>query len=337
MTYRANTDAIGFTSLPEDVEVHRYGHNAMASKFELILPNVDGSFAEGVAAEAFEEIDRLELELSRFVESSDISQINDRGAAEPVPVGLAALECLQAAVALHRETRGAFDITLGALLPGKHWEEEDWPAPPPELPKHEPTLFDGLDGGGGVSGMDAIRIDPEGKTVALGADGIELDLGGIGKGYAIDQVVKLLRDWSVDHALVHAGESSVFAVGTVPGDDAWPLALRDPAAPERTAGAARVRDQSVSGSGLLRRGHHIIDPSSGGAAWGRLGAWSLASSATVSDALSTALMLMGSDPINRLCEARPDVGALVLDETPEGRHAQPFGRWNQVAVQGERE
>jgi thiamine biosynthesis lipoprotein len=157
------------------------------------------------------------------------------------------------------------------------------------------------------------------------ADDVQVDLGGIGKGYAIDRVVASLRDWSIDAGLIHSGQSSVYALRNPPGCEQWSIALRDPANHAETIGRAALKDAALSGSGRALHGDHIIDPRSGRPVTDRLGAWALAQSAALSDALATALMVMSPQEIERYCHTRPGISALVVFEAAGTRRELRFG------------
>jgi thiamine biosynthesis lipoprotein len=133
-------------------------------------------------------------------------------------------------------------------------------------------------------------------------------------------MAELLRESCVERALVHSGQSSVVAVGSPPGGDAWSLGLRDPADDTRAIGAFRLRGgRSLSGSGRELHGAHILDPRTGRPAEGALGTWAAAPSAALADALSTAFMAMPADEVAEHCAERADVSGMVVSaggETP---------------------
>ncbi|GAG26710.1 unnamed protein product, partial [marine sediment metagenome] len=95
---------------------HRFSHEAMATTFEIFILHPDTHYAEQAAWAAFDELDRLEEQLSRFIENSDISRINILATNQPLQIGLAAFECLQLSARIYTETNGAFDITVGTLM-----------------------------------------------------------------------------------------------------------------------------------------------------------------------------------------------------------------------------
>lgn len=299
----------------------RFPHDAMGTTFEIIILGEDRDYAQAAARAAFDELDGLERELSRFVETSDVSRISRLGAGEPVRVGVGAFECLELASRVHEETGGAFDVSIGRLL--SCWlSREGRPRTPSE---------DELARAGERVGMRWVTTNEQDHSVGLGTSGVELDLGGIGKGYALDRMAALLGEWSIETALLHAGESSFLAVGSPPGEEGWLLGLRDPEDDARSLGSVRLRDRAVSGSGRLLRGRHIIDPRTGLPAEGALSAWAAAPTAALSDALSTAFMVMSAGEVEEYCRRRPEASGALLPAGPEGRRMVRFGERDEFA------
>jgi thiamine biosynthesis lipoprotein len=254
----------------------------MATVFEVLCVHDDERYARQAAAAAFEVVDRLESELSRFVGNSDISRINALAAGETAQVSPSTMECLETARRLYDLTGGAFDVSIG-------------------------------------SGLDRLELVPDEFAVRAGADGIRLDLGGIGKGYAVDRMAEVLEEWEVRRALVHGGFSSVLALEVPPGRDGWPLTL---SAPGEGAVLARVSAcQRVFSASGTRRGDHIRDPRTSGAvhdraAWVSLprdGGWP----ASVAEGLSTAFIILPVEEVAGLCRREPGIEAWLVREPAE--------------------
>jgi len=272
MTDGGATFGLGATRSRPDV--HRFSHDAMNTVFEVHCAHEDARYAQQAAAAAFAVVDRLEQDLSRFVANSDISRINALARGQATRVSPTTLECLAVARHLYDVTLGAFDISIG-------------------------------------TGLEALDLDPETHTVHARRDGVRLDLGGIGKGYAIDRVAELMGEWEVESALVHGGFSSVLALEAPPGEGGWPLSLSTPGGGEVLVQlSARRRAFGASGT---RKGAHIHDPRTGRAVAGRA-AWvsverrssAGGSPAAVADGLSTACMVLNKEEIRDLC--RDDTG-----------------------------
>lgn len=295
----------------------------MATTYEILIYHEDAAYAQQAAWEAFRLLDQLEQELSRFIENSDISRINNLPARQPLPLGLAAFECLDRCAQLSDETGGAFDITIGPLL--DCWLNEDKTG---RIPSDEELVQARQ-----RTGTHLYQLDAAEHTVELLASPLRIDLGGFGKGYAVDRLAELLREWSIDVALIHGGSSSVLALGAPPGTAGWPLTLSHPANRQATLAHLHLRDRALSGSGL-EKGPHIIDARSGRPVEGVMAAWTSAVTAATADALSTAFMIMTPEEVAAYCQGRPDSMALLvlhasLPETP-GDHIVPIGPWEEI-------
>jgi thiamine biosynthesis lipoprotein len=177
------------------------------------------------------------------------------------------------------------------------------------------------------TGLEALDLDPETHTVQARRQGIQLDLGGIGKGYALDRVAEVLAEWDVHDALLHGGFSSVLALEPPPGLEGWPLTLSAPGGGEVLVRlSARRRAFSASGT---RKREHIRDPRTGRAVAGRAawvsvpcGSTAGGSPAAVAEALSTACMILREDQIRDLCRDGPGLDAWLLRE-PSTDGAKP--------------
>ncbi len=302
---------------------HRFSHEAMATVFEIVIVHEDGHYAHQAAWEAFRELERLEQELSRFIPNSDISRINNLTAGQPLTIGPAVFECLQLCARISAETSGAFDITVGSLL--NCWLNEDRST---RMPSREE-----LDAASQLTGMNLVQLDEAGHTVQLKAGPVHIDLGGFGKGYAVDRMAELLRDWSIDAALVHGGASSVLALGVPPGIEGWPLTVSSPGDSRQTLAHLSLRDRALSGSGL-QKGQHIIDPRTAQPVEGSVAAWASAPTAATADALSTAFIVMDPEAVNRYCSDHPEVLAMVVHEGQgggdQGDKILRYGPWEEI-------
>jgi len=318
-----STQYIGLANTIDAItSVHRFSHKAMATIYEISIVHEDANYAQQAAYEAFYELDRLEQELSRFIENSDISRINSLPTNQSIQIGLAAFECLECSAQIYKETAGAFDITVGPLL--KCWLNEDKTMRVPSKAELELARRH--------TGIHLLQLDGGKHTVKVLASPVQIDLGGIGKGYAVDKLVELLRDWEIDSALIHGGASSVFALGAPPDTEGWPLTLSSPSNRNKILARLYLRDQTLSGSGL-QKGQHIIDPRTARPVKGNRAAWACATNAATSDALATAFMIMSSDEVEKYCSRNKHVLAMIVtgeDETGTER-AQYIGPWDELS------
>jgi thiamine biosynthesis lipoprotein len=300
-------------------DAHRFSHNAMATVFEIIIIHKDAHYARQAAWAAFDELDKLEQQLSRFIENSDISRINNLTTNQPLQIRLAAFECLQLCVSLYNQTSGAFDVTIGSLMDCWLSEDKTMRTPSKEQLKQARQR----------TGLHLIKLDETDHTVQLLTGPVKVDLGGIGKGYAIDQMAKLLGDWSIDTALINGGCSSVLALRRPHNTKGWHLTLSNPANHRQTLAHLYLQDQAISGSGL-QKGPHIIDPRTAQPARGKRAAWAAAPTAATADALSTAFMVMSPDQIEQYCSNHQDILAMVVAEDRKGKEKiLRYGLWEQ--------
>lgn len=276
------------------MDLCRFRHYAMATTYEIVVPagGEEEQIARSFSNAAFEELDRLEEELSRFRPGSDIWRINETRNGDVVHVGLACFDCLSLAKELHHATQGAFDVTVGPLM--NLWRSADGDLAqvnPEELQVALQRV-----------GTHLFELDPEGLRVRVLHDRLEIDLGALGKGYALDQLAELLEQWNLRNVLLNAGQSTVFATGPGPepkkSTDGWPVTVGSQ--------TIRLRDQALSGSGFAVQGAHLIDPRSGEPIpIEDRRSYAIAPTAALADALSTAFLLMNADEINSLCQKYP--------------------------------
>jgi len=276
---------------PADIGAHRFAHQAMATEFEIFCAHLDREYARQAAWAAFDLLDRMESELSRFIENSDVSRINALAAGASARVNRWTMECLEIARLAYEETAGAFDISLG-------------------------------------SGLDSLQLDPHASTVRATADAVRLDLGGIGKGYAVDRMAEVLRDWDIHQALIHGGCSSVLAMEAPAGFEGWPLTMSDAAGTPFDTVQAKRRAFSASGT---RKGDHILDPRTGKPVRRRLAAWASAeldrgalsasaSPSAVAEAFSTSFMILPAGEVQDICERFPGLEAWLLEPASQPIH-----------------
>jgi len=272
----------------------------MATTFDVIinLDDADETYAAQAAQAVFQEIARLEDELSRFRASSDIYRLGQLKAGESILVGMAAWDCLALAKAMHQETSGAFDITIGPLMNLFITSEGE----PRQVNQ------DVLEKARQIIGSQRFDLEEETMRVTVHATGMIFDLGAMGKGYALDQAADVLQDWKITNFVLNAGDSTILASGAPSGKEAWSITLG--------GGEKRLplTQRAVSGSGFAVKGAHIMNP--------RLftpvpiknrRTYALAPTAALSDALSTAFMVMDKAEIEALCARYEGVEAMELE------------------------
>jgi thiamine biosynthesis lipoprotein len=257
--------------------IHVIEHRAMATTFQVRIANQEKGYAAQAAQAAFAVMNELESHLSRFRASSDISQIAQLLPGEQLRLSESTFACLDIAKKMERATGGAFSAAPAAL--------KSQPAAPQWtlLPKEF-----------------SIRCD-RGK--------LEFDLGAIGKGFALDRMAEVLREWDCPAFLLVAGGSSILAGDPPAANAGWSCGLGDENASQRYW----LRNCSLSGSGLAVKGRHIFDPRTGQPAQRESRAWALTETAAESDALSTAAMVLTKNEITAVL-AREKSWLVFLNE-----------------------
>lgn len=298
--------------------LNRFSHSAMATTYEIFIPHKDSRYAEQAAHAAFSELDKLESELSRFIENSDINRINNLPANQPLVVGLDTFDCLKHCLEISCQTEGAFDITIGFLY--NCWRNDDKSL---RKPSRAEISFARKH-----TGSNLLKLDESSYSVELITAPIKIDLGAFGKGYAVDRMADMLGQWSIDTALIHGGFSSVFAIGCPSGQKGWPITLSYPRDSQNILSHLNLSNYSFSGSGL-QKGPHIINPRTGKPVENRIAAWSCAPSAALADALSTAFMVMSATEVKQFCAAHSDILAMLIDK--KGKIVR-FGNWDQFII-----
>jgi FAD:protein FMN transferase len=285
----------------------RYSHHAMATVFETFIHGEDPLYAQQAAQEAFHEVDRLEQELSRYIPNSDISCLNALAPSGKMMLAPDAFECLCLALRYSAETSGAFDVTIGSLVDCLLTRDKQVRTPPPEILRvaRERT------------GAHHLLLDETEQSVKVLDVVPKVDLGAIGKGYAVDRMIALLKEWGIANVLVHGGGSSVFALGSIPGHKGWPVTVSSPNSPDVVLARVDVAEFGLGGSGV-KKGRHIIDPRTATPVPGGRAAWVLAEHATRADAISTACMVMTQAEIAGFSAIHPEVQLMVVETTEEG-------------------
>ncbi|MBM4068402.1 MAG: FAD:protein FMN transferase [Planctomycetes bacterium] len=300
----------------------RFSRPAMATTFEILVP-FDMPNAAAMATRALDIIDQLECQMTVYQPESEVSRINDTASLGPVPVEPELFSLFERAVELTRQTAGAFDIFAGALSKAWGFFRRQGQVPEPD------ALIEVME----CVGMRHVALDDNGKTICFSRPGVEINLGSIGKGHALDRAAAIFRREREPRspelvppplaALLHGGHSSVLALGSQPGRrDGWPVGIRHPERGGERLLILNLRDRALGTSAATyqhlqyngRRLGHILDPRTGWPAEGVLSASATAPTAAEADALATAFFILGADGTREYCECHPEIGAVLMLE-----------------------
>lgn len=302
-------------TLPETTHWLEFARDAMACRFEILLHPNEAALGSEAAYEALETITYLEQILSVYIPSSDFSRLNANGSQSWLPISESAYQLLKLGKEIHESTQGAFDITAAKL--SKIWGFQQRQGKMPTETEIASALVS--------IGTQHIELDETHKRARL-HQSVEINPGGIGKGFALDCAVEALRKKGVQNFAFHGGKSSVLCRGSQSlrePEHGWKIAVRHPEQSERILGTLSLMDQALGTSGPAnqffyfrgKRYGHIIDPRTGWPSDGLLSVTVLHESAGWADALATGLFVMGRDSAIAYCERNPNVSMLALVAT----------------------
>lgn len=235
--------------------------DAMGTTYIVVAYAEDEETLDRGMQAAFAEVGRLDAMLSNYRAESEWSRVNREAAKRPVPVSEELFRLLEYCGEVNRRSEGTFDISVGPLM--RVWGFFRGTGRLPE--KRE------LAEAARKVGFGSVALDPARRTVRFLKPGMELDPGGIGKGYAVDRMIEKLKECGIRSAMISAGASSIYGLGTPPGDTGWTVKIRDPRVYRNTVAEIKLRDESLSTSGDYEKFFeaegkmysHIMDPRSG--------------------------------------------------------------------------
>lgn len=318
---------LGFVIIPNATppeQMFSQARPAMGTTFTIFVYAADQEQATEYFEIAFDEIERVEEALSDYRPTSELSRINRLAANETVTTDPEVFKFLQTSMEFSRRSDGAFDITVGPLMRAWGFFRGKGHYPTPEE----------LSNARKSTGWEHVHLDPEKRTVHFDQQGMSLDPGGIGKGYAVERVVNLFREAGVKTALIDAGSSTIYAMGAPPGKNGWTIQVPRPGDRTRSISTVLLRDTSLSTSGnyekfFMLNGKiycHIMDPRTGEPIQGTLQTTVITPNATDSDALSLIMFVMGGEKSEKLLNEIPGTsGMWVLGEPQKSNVIQ--WRW----------
>jgi thiamine biosynthesis lipoprotein len=276
------------TAQPIRVEESRY---AMGSLYVIEAWGEDRPRLQRALQEALDEVDRLDRLLSHYKKESELSRVNREAWPGPVRTDQELFDLLEASLNYSRASNGAFDISVGPLMRAWGFFRGDGRYPRDAERREALARI----------GYRKVKLARATRSITFTQPGVELDLGGIGKGYAVDRAGTVLRRAGVAAALISAGGSSILAIGHPPGKTAWTVSLQDPYDAEKPALPIQLRDEALSVSGSAekffelngRRYSHIMDPRTGHPVESVLSVAVVSRTGIDGDALDNAFFVLG--------------------------------------------
>ena len=267
---------------------------AMGTTYTIDIYGHDKGIMQAAAKSALEEAGRIDRMLSNYRPESELTRVNEHAADQPVKISQELFDLLTACVEYSRSSQGAFDITVAPLM--KVWGFYKDSGRLPERTEVRAVL--------GQIGYRNIELNPASHTVRFARHGVSLDPGGVGKGYAVDKMVAVLRKNGVACALVSGGGSSIYGMGAPPDNPkGWYVRVRDPKDEKKTAAEVYLRDESISTSGNYEKFFwadgklysHIMDPRTGFPAEGMLAVSVIAPKTLDSEVWAKPYYILGRD------------------------------------------
>lgn len=254
---------LSYAGSPQGALTQRVEANidAMGSTYSVVVYGGDEARLRAAVEDASLEARRLDQLLSNYIPASEWSQVNREASSKPVRISTELFQLLAACVAYSRESDGAFDITVGPLM--RVWGFYKGSG-------HLPHRAE-VRGAMAQVGYQNIVLDAKNSTVRFAKEGVEIDPGGIGKGYAVDKMVEVLRQDGITSALVSASGSSIYGIGAPPNEAGWKIKIRDPKDASKSVAEVVLHDNSLSTSGNYEKFFfaegklysHIMDPRTG--------------------------------------------------------------------------
>ena len=299
----------------------RMATRAMACEFGLILNPGDRDVVMP-ATDALERVHPLEQQMTVYRPDSELTQLNREAAAQPVVVEPELYGLLKRSDEIAKRTAGAFDITAAPFIAlWRRVRQED------RLPTDEEIAETGK-----LVGHHHLTFDDAARSIQLSQPGVELNLGGIGKGYALDVIAVELAKQGVEAFLLHGGQGTILASGEHNGLAGWPVGLRNPLFTQQQLATILLHDRALSTSGSNVQFHrfqgkrygHILDPRTGWPVDELLSVTVLAPTAEEADALSTAFFVMGVEKTVEFCDNHPEVSAILSLPPRPGQPIDPI-------------
>lgn len=240
----------------------------------------DKEAALNAMRDAFKEMERIDKLFSKFDEGSEVAKINALTGVEETWISSELFEIIERSIYYSELSGGGFDITVEPMKKGRYKE---------------------------------IILDKDRNSIRFSTEDINIDLGGIAKGYAVDRAKEILLSYGIENALINIG-GNIFALGSPPGKKNWRIGIRDPSNKNDIIYRLNLKDKAISTSGGYERPSHIIDPASGRPSEGIMSVTIVADSAEKADALSTAVFVMGAENGLKFIQSLEGIEGYIFDK-----------------------
>ncbi|MFZ0960985.1 MAG: FAD:protein FMN transferase [Terriglobia bacterium] len=293
----------------------------MGTTYTVVVYGRDQTFLSEVVHEVFAEIDQLDQQMSNYQPQSELSAINRDAAQREVMVSPQLFGLIQYSLRASEDSGGDFDITVGPLM--KLWgffRGQGRLPSPAEISEVQKRI-----------GYQHVHLDAARRTIHFDANGMEFDLGGIAKGYAVDQAAEILRSNGITVALVSSGTSSIYALGSPPGERGWKITVRDPFQAGKPADVFRLQNFALSTSGNYEKFFkingktycHIMNPHTGWPVENMLSTVAAAPTGIETEALTKIFFVGGVEKSRQYLGTRPNAIGILYQP---GDKPQTFKR-----------
>ncbi len=318
--------AEGFAK-PSALRRFEYHQPHMGTEFRIVLYSMDSQTADRAAQAALARVARLDATMSDYNETSELNRLCRTGAGRWVKVSPDLFRALALGQQIARQTHGAFDVTVGQL--SRLWRRARRTGTLPDSDRLAQALA--------LTGYDHVRLDPSTCAVRLSTEGVQLDLGGIAKGYAADEAMKVLRRYGIGRALIAAG-GDIRVSAAPPAQRGWTIEVAAP--PLSLQGTTRLvlAHAAVSTSGEAEqfveiegvRYSHIVNPKTGVGLIEPISVTVVAPYSVLADAYATAVSVLGVDAGLRVIERKKDFAALIIRREAGSFRAVASERWHKL-------
>ncbi len=295
--------------MPAQAEWVRVSGTAMTTAIEMEFWTEDPAVASEAGDAVLALFDRIDRQMSRYREDSELSRVNREAANGPVEVSDSLFTVLQQALRISELSHGAFDISFGSIGYLYDFRARQQPS--------DEELAEGL----AKVNYRSVVLDPSANTVRFLDEGVRLDLGGIAKGYTVDRGIDILKSFGIRHARLSAG-GDLRLLGDKRGKP-WIVGIRDPRSESRNAMVLPLTNVAVSTSGDYERFffddnnervHHILSPATGKPAKGVQSVTILGDDSITTDGLSTAVFVLGAAKGLGMVNRLKGIDAVIIDE-----------------------